>query len=62
MNTAAFISIILLYIDPGTGSMLLQLLLGGIASLWFVFKLWGRQIMKRLGMKPKEKEDNSKKS
>jgi hypothetical protein len=32
------------YIDPGTGSLILQLLLGGIASAWVVLKLFGRRI------------------
>ena len=31
------------YLDPGSGSMLLQLLLGGIAGLVVIFKLyWAR--------------------
>ena len=32
------------YIDPGTGSMILQLLLGGIAGVWVVVKLWGKRL------------------
>jgi opacity protein-like surface antigen len=31
------------YIDPGTGSMFLQLLLGGIAGVLVVLKLYWRQ-------------------
>ena len=44
------------YIDPGSGSMLLQLLLGGIAGLWFVFKMWGRRILAKLGIGRKQNE------
>jgi hypothetical protein len=33
------------YIDPGTGSMILQLLLGGIAGVWVIVKLWGKRLM-----------------
>jgi len=31
------------YLDPGSGSMLLQLLLGGVAGLAVVFKLYWAQ-------------------
>lgn len=48
-------SIILAYIDPGTGSLLLQLLLGGIASGWVIIKLFGKRILAYLR---KEKKDN----
>ena len=44
------------YIDPGTGSMLLQLLLGGIAGFWVVFKLWGKRILSFFG-KGKKQDD-----
>jgi hypothetical protein len=44
------------YIDPGSGSMLLQLLLGGLAGLWVVFKLWGRRILTKFGIGKSEKE------
>jgi hypothetical protein len=46
--------IILAYIDPGTGSLLLQLLLGGIASGWVIVKLFGKRILAFLR---KEKSD-----
>jgi hypothetical protein len=33
----------LAYIDPGTGSVVMQLLLGGVAGIAIVFRLfWGR--------------------
>ena len=35
----------LAYIDPGSGSMLLQLLLGGIAGVGVVLKLYWRQFI-----------------
>jgi hypothetical protein len=44
------------YIDPGTGSLLLQLLLGGLASAWVVIKLFGKRIMARFGFSKKENE------
>ena len=33
------------YLDPGSGSMLMQLLVGGIAGLGVFFKLYGRAIL-----------------
>ena len=42
--------LILGYIDPGTGSMILQLLLGGIAGVWIAFKLWGKRILGFFGV------------
>ena len=42
---------IIAYIDPGTGSLLLQLLLGGLAGLWVMLKLYGRRIRSLLRKK-----------
>jgi hypothetical protein len=36
------------YLDPGTGSMLLQLILGGFAGLVVALKLFGRRIFSGL--------------
>ena len=36
------------YLDPGTGSMLLQLLLGGLAGVAVSIKLFGRRIFSAL--------------
>ena len=33
------------YLDPGSGSMLMQLLVGGIAGLGVFFKLYGRALL-----------------
>ena len=35
----------LAYLDPGTGSMVLQLLLGGIAGAVVIFKLYWRRFV-----------------
>lgn len=40
---------LLAYVDPGAGSLLLQLLLGGLAGLLFAGKLWGRRLARLLG-------------
>ena len=42
------------YMDPGTGSLFLQLLLGGVAGLAVVLKLYWRRLLVLLGLR-KEK-------
>jgi len=37
------------YLDPGTGSMLLQLILGGVAAVGVVLKLFWHRIRRALG-------------
>ncbi len=51
----AFIRTIIAYIDPGTGSMILQVLLGGVAGIWVILKLFGKRIMAFFGISKKEK-------
>lgn len=36
------------YIDPGAGSILLQMILGGIGGVWLLFKAYGKDIKMRL--------------
>jgi len=40
------------YLDPGTGSMFLQLLLGGIAGVAVVIRLYWRKIVAKISGKP----------
>jgi len=48
------------YLDPGTGSMLLQVILGGIAAIGVALKLYWHKLRVALGMKRKEEpEDKS---
>jgi len=48
------------YLDPGTGSMLLQVILGGIAAIGVAIKLYWHKLRVALGMKRKEEpEDKS---
>jgi hypothetical protein len=37
------------YVDPGAGSMILQLLLGGVAGLFVFFRLFRQKILKLFG-------------
>jgi len=45
------------YLDPGTGSMLLQVILGGIAAVAVALKLFWYRIIAFLGFKKKAADD-----
>ena len=45
------------YIDPGSGSVFLQLLLGGGAGLYAVFVLFKQRIRRLLGLDKDESQD-----
>ena len=48
------------YLDPGTGSMLLQVILGGVAAIGVVIKLYWHRAKVALGLgKKKNAEDES---
>jgi hypothetical protein len=48
------------YLDPGTGSMLLQVILGGIAAIGVAIKLYWHKLRAAIGMARKEDpEDES---
>ena len=48
------------YLDPGTGSMLLQVILGGIAAVGVALKLYWHKLRAALGMarKPDPEEES----
>ena len=48
----------LAYLDPGTGSMLLQVVLGGIAAVAVALKLFWYRIIAFLGFKKKPAGDD----
>jgi hypothetical protein len=48
------------YLDPGTGSMLLQVILGGVAAVGVAIKLYWHKLRVAFGMgKKKQPEDDS---
>ena len=48
------------YLDPGTGSMLLQVILGGVAAVGVAIKLYWHKLRVAFGMgKKPEPEDDS---
>jgi len=42
------------YLDPGSGSVMLQLLLGGVAGLTVILKLYWHRLLAFLGMRKEE--------
>ena len=48
------------YLDPGTGSMLLQVILGGVAAVGVAIKLYWHKLRAAFGIAKKEEtEDES---
>lgn len=46
------------YLDPGTGSMLLQVILGGIAAVGVALKLYWHRLMAAFGLRKKEQAED----
>ena len=44
------------YLDPGTGSIILQVLLGGVAGLALACKLYWQKLLTMLGIKRKPED------
>jgi hypothetical protein len=44
------------YLDPGTGSMILQVLLGGVAGLALAGKLYWQKLLSVLGIRRKSED------
>lgn len=53
---AAFAQVVFAYLDPASGSMFLQLLLGGVAGLALVVKLYWRKLLDLLGLAKEEEQ------
>lgn len=47
------------YLDPGSGSMLLQLVLGGLAGLAVIAKLYWHRLLGLFGMNAPQEEGDS---
>ena len=46
------------YLDPGTGSMLLQVILGGVAAIGVAIKLYWHKLKAAFGMGKKERPED----
>jgi hypothetical protein len=49
---------VLLYLDPGTGSMLVQLLVGGFAAVAVAGKLYWRRLLSLLRIRKRPAESD----
>jgi hypothetical protein len=45
------------YIDAASGSMLLQIVLGGVAAAAVVLKMWWRRFLRLLHIRPPDEDD-----
>jgi hypothetical protein len=54
--------VLLGYLDPGTGSMLLQLLVGGIAAIGVAAKFYWRRILRILRIRKDEPTESRSRS
>jgi hypothetical protein len=48
------VAAIFAYLDAGSGSMIVQLLLGGFAAVAVSIKLWWRRLLRFLRLRPAE--------
>jgi hypothetical protein len=48
---------LLSYLDPGSGSMILQMLAGGTAALAVTGKLYWRRVLKLLRIRKEDEQD-----
>jgi hypothetical protein len=48
------VAAIFAYLDAGSGSMIVQLLLGGFAAVVVTIKLWWRRLLRFLRLRPAE--------
>jgi Flp pilus assembly protein TadB len=44
------------YVDPGSGGMMLQLLLGGVAGAAVIVRLYWQRLLKRIGLRKPDQE------
>ncbi len=42
------------YVDPGSGSMILQILLGGVSGVYVIFRIFKQKILGIFGIHPAE--------
>ncbi len=49
-----YTSLVAFYVDPGSGSMVLQLLLGGVGGLYVLLRLFKERIQRLFGIRPAE--------
>ena len=45
------------YLDPGSGSLIVQLLIAAIVGILATFRLWKNRLLRLFGLKPKPDDD-----
>ena len=45
------LSFLAFYVDPGSGSMILQLLLGGVSGVYVIFRFFKQKILRIFGVR-----------
>jgi hypothetical protein len=58
VSLSTFVEPAFAYLDPGTGGMLIQIILGGVAGLAVAGKLFWHQLKSFFGFGSSEKPDN----
>ncbi len=53
------VSPLALYVDPGSGSMMLQLLLGGVSGIYVIFRMFKQKILRVFGVRVDDTEVSS---
>ncbi len=51
-----FLPLLALYVDPGSGSMVLQLLLGGVSGIYVIFRIFKQKILGWFGIHTEQPE------
>lgn len=56
--TIALCRTLFAYLDPGSGSLIVQLLLAAIVGILATFRLWKARLLALFGIKPEQEEDD----
>jgi hypothetical protein len=46
----------LAYVDPGSGSMMVQLMLGGVSGIYVIFRLYKKKVLGLFGIHPESND------
>jgi O-antigen/teichoic acid export membrane protein len=52
------VAAILAYLDPASGSLIVQLILGGVAAAAVTIKLWWQRLLRLLRLRPRESHES----
>ncbi len=54
-----FVFLPAMYVDPGSGSMMLQLLLGGVSGIYVIFRMFKQKVLGLFGIQSESPEPAS---